>query len=71
MSFDSKGKSVITLLSTGAGYALENIRVSHKYLDPSMVTEEDIIGAYDVETGKETGLELVRGFIPCFISPQG
>ncbi|WP_270624258.1 phage tail sheath family protein [[Clostridium] symbiosum] len=70
LSFDSKGKSVITLLSTGAGYALENIRVSHKYLDPSMVTEEDIIGAYDVETGKETGLELVRRVYPMFhLSP--
>lgn len=70
LSFDSKGKSVITLLSTGAGYALENIRVSHKYLDPSMVTEEDIIGAYDVETGKETGLELVRRVYPTFhLSP--
>lgn len=70
LSFDSKGKSVITLLSTGAGYALETIRVSHKYLDPSMVTEEDIIGAYDVETGKETGLELVRRVYPMFhLSP--
>ena len=70
LSFDSKGKSVITLLGTGAGYALENIRVSHKYLDPSMVTEEDIIGAYDMETGKETGLELVRRVYPMFhLSP--
>lgn len=69
-SFNSAGKSVITLLSTGNGYELENIQVSYKYLAPSMVTEEDIIGAYDMETGKETGLELVRRVYPMFhLSP--
>lgn len=69
-SFNSAGKSVITLLSTGKGYELRNVQASYKYLDPSMVTEEDIIGAYDMETGKETGLELVRRVYPMFhLSP--
>lgn len=69
-SFNSAGKSVITLLSTGNGYELKNVQASYKYLDPSMVTEEDIIGAYDMETGKETGLELVRRVYPMFhLSP--
>ena len=31
-----------------------------------MVTEEDIIGAYDMESGKETGLETIRQVYPMY-----
>ena len=64
VSVDENGKTRITLLSTGSGYELAEISIGYQYLDPSMVTEADMIGAYDLETGKETGLELVRQVYP-------
>lgn len=66
VSFNEEGKPVITLLSTGDGYELNQITVSYRYVDASMVTEEDIIGAYDMETGKETGLETIRQVYPLY-----
>ena len=66
VSVTESGRTLLTMLSTGAGYELEQVSVSYKYLDPSMVTEEDVIGSYDMETGKETGLELARQVYPLF-----
>lgn len=66
VSFNELGYPVITMLSTGSGYDLEQIQVSYRYLDASMVTEEDVIGAYDMESGKETGLETIRQVYPLY-----
>ena len=62
----SEGKTLITFLSTGKGYELTQAQVGYTYLDPSMVTEEEIIGFYNTETGEETGLELIRQIYPLF-----
>lgn len=70
-SFNDKGKVIITLLSSGSGYELESILVTCSCVDPLTVTEEDIIGAYDMETGKETGLELIRQIYPLFYFSPG
>lgn len=40
------------------------LTVSGKRLDPSLVTHNDIIGGVDVNTGKETGLEVIRQIYP-------
>lgn len=70
VSTNEAGHAVITLLSTGKGYDLEELKVTYQYLDPTMVTEEDIIGAYNMETGEETGIELIRQVYPLFhVSP--
>jgi hypothetical protein len=42
----------------------ETVKVSGKRLDPSLVTYEDIIGGVDVNTGKETGMEVIRQVYP-------
>lgn len=62
--FDSNGEVDITLLSGGKGASATKLSVTATLLDPSKVTEADIIGGYDVSTGKETGLELVRQVEP-------
>lgn len=70
VGMNEAGRAVITLLSTGDGYELESLSVSYRYVDPSLVTEEDVIGAYDTETGEETGIELIRRIYPMFhLSP--
>jgi hypothetical protein len=42
----------------------ETVTVSGKRLDPGLVTYEDIIGGVDVNTGKETGMEVIRQVYP-------
>lgn len=66
LSFDDDGYMVITLLSSGAGEGADNLTVTGKKLDPSKVTNMDIIGGYNAETGVETGLSLVRKVYPMF-----
>ncbi len=65
-SFDDNGEVDITLLSSGQGASATKLSITATQLDPSKVTEKDIIGGYDVSTGKETGLELIRQVQPKF-----
>ena len=53
-------KVTIVLLSSGAGTDAQSLKVTSKSVDPSAITAEDVIGGYDTETGKETGLECLR-----------
>nr|DAF27422.1 MAG TPA: tail sheath tube [Caudoviricetes sp.] len=64
LSFDSSGKLVVTLLSTGSAYSATSIKISGEKLDPSAVTSADIVGGYDAVTGKESGIELIRQVFP-------
>lgn len=66
LSFNEEGKIVITFLSSGAGAEAQTAKVSAQALDPSLVKETDIIGAYDMESGLESGLELIRKVYPSF-----
>lgn len=66
LTFDREGQVIITLLSAGEAYVLAKVKVLSTSIDPKAVTEEDIIGAYDLETGKETGIELIRQVYPRF-----
>lgn len=63
-SFDETGNLVISLLTSGAGGAADALKVRAVSIAPEAVTEEDIIGGIDAESGKETGLELVRRVYP-------
>lgn len=63
-SFNEDENLVLTFLTLGKEAGETAIKVSSKSIDPDAVTEKDIIGGIDVETGKETGLELVRRVYP-------
>ena len=65
-SFNDDGYVVLTLLESGNTSAIEKLSVSGKKIAPSPVTSRDIIGGYDVATGKESGLELIRQIYPLF-----
>lgn len=65
-SFDTEGYVVITLLESGAAKEATSLSVSADKIDPSKVTINDIIGGYNVSTGKESGLELIRQVYPLF-----
>lgn len=62
--FDTDGSLIISMIEGGQGANAAGITVTGNVLDPSMITKQDIIGAYNVSTGKETGLELIRQVYP-------
>ena len=66
VSYDTNGYLVISLVAGSAGAGAEKLSVTGSVLDPDKVTKEDIIGANDPATGKETGMELIRQVYPKF-----
>lgn len=76
LSFNAKGHLVITMLSDQALEA-KQVNVTSVSIDPEAVTKDDIIGGYDVKTGKESGLEVIRqvyprtGIVPAFLLAPG
>lgn len=77
LDFDDNGCLTVTLLSAGDAYSTTEISVKGKVLAPEMVTEEDLIGAYDSELGTESGMEVLRqvypklGLIPAILLAPG
>ncbi len=76
-SFGDGGKLTVTLFATGKGGTAGKLKVKSASVAPEDVTADDIIGGADVETGKETGMELVRrvyprcGMFPGYIMAPG
>lgn len=63
LSFNAKEQIVITMVSDAA-LELKSVQVGSTSIDPEAVTADDIIGGYDVATGKESGLEVLRQVYP-------
>ena len=61
-SFDDDGYVLITLTNS----SISNIIAQSVSIAPELVDANDIIGGYNVSTGKETGLELIRQVYPKF-----
>lgn len=62
--FDTDGSLLINLIEGEKGASASSITVAGNVIDPTMVTKQEIIGAYNASTGKETGLELIRKVYP-------
>ena len=58
------GSVTITLLDEAA--EAETVKIASTSLNPAGVTAADIVGGVDVETGTETGIEMVRRIYPKF-----
>lgn len=61
-TFDDDRYVIISLTDS----SISTITVESVSIDPEQVDKDDIIGGYNVSTGKETGLELVRKVYPKF-----
>lgn len=70
-SFNNDGTLNIVLLDGGAGSGASTLTVSGKRIDPDKVTPSDIVGGVDIETGDESGLEVVRQIYPRFSMTPG
>lgn len=62
LSFDDSGEVMITLMGSHAKDTA--IKVSATAIDPEAVKYADIIGGVDVNTGAETGMEVIRQVYP-------
>jgi phage tail sheath protein FI len=66
-AFNDAGQVLITVLDGGAiDESQTTLVVSYNYIDPTMVTEQDIIGGVSATTGKLTGMELINRIFPLF-----
>lgn len=63
-SHNADGFVQLAITSTGKAKSETSLKVSGKQLDLSAVTAADVAGNVDMETGKETGLELVDKVYP-------
>lgn len=63
LTYNDEGNLIITMISEEA-LKLTTVSVSSESIDPGAVKDEDIIGGYDAETGKESGLEVIRQVYP-------
>lgn len=70
-AFNDDGSLSILVLSTGAGAKATTLAVSGKKIAPEKVTAADIVGSVDTQTGKETGLEVVRQVYPKYSMVPG
>lgn len=65
LSYNEEGYLKISFLSEEAAQKAQTIEsVTVDILDPSKVTDIEIIGNYDVSNGKRTGLQLVNACMP-------
>ena len=64
-TFNDEGKLLIGIVATGALKSATSVWVTYDYVDPSMVTADDIVGGVDTE-GKRKGLELINEVFPRF-----
>ncbi|MCD8204512.1 MAG: hypothetical protein LUC16_01615 [Coprobacillus sp.] len=61
VTFDDDGYAVISLVEPEG---VTSLNVSGVVIDPSQITESDIIGGYNASTGEEKGLEVIRQVFP-------
>ena len=75
-SFTEEGLVNITIIPEGA-ISASKIKVGYTKIDPSKVTETDIIGGYNASTRKRTGIECVNmvypslSVVPCQLLAPG
>lgn len=67
VDFDSNGYAVITRIATGTIPAnATQLKVTCNKIDPSKVTESDIIGSYTASTNTYKGIECISQVYPMF-----
>ncbi|MDR1471568.1 MAG: phage tail sheath family protein [Synergistaceae bacterium] len=61
LGWNRDGKAVLNAIEGGALAALPSAWVRFNIIDPTLVTEYDIIGGYNTQTQSYEGLELING----------
>lgn len=66
-TFDDSGKVIIAVVTGGTiPNNQATLNVAYTKIDPSKVTNTNVIGGVDVNTGATTGLELINSVFPKF-----
>lgn len=66
VSCNSAGECIVNVLAEGALASASALFAGYTILKPSAVASDEIIGGYDVATGKYKGLELINQIFPKF-----
>lgn len=65
--YDDSGQIVINIMSAGTiPVDVTSLSVGYSKLDSSAITDMDVIGGTDFETGARTGLDLIEDVFPLF-----
>lgn len=64
VSFNTSGYLVVTLIAGTAHASAATLNISGNQLDPSLADEDTVIGGYDTQTKKRTGLEVLSDVYP-------
>lgn len=64
-AFYDNGSLVVEVLE-GSAITSQKLKVGYSAVDPSMVTDADIIGGFNVSTKETTGFELIDKVFPMF-----
>ena len=64
LAFDADGNLIVNALAGGALAQATSLYAEFSTCDPSNVTAAMVIGGYNAETGKYTGLELIESVYP-------
>ncbi|WFR55357.1 phage tail sheath family protein [Anaerocolumna sp. AGMB13025] len=76
-SFTDDGTVSLAVIPDGAMGSTANLKIGYTMIDPTMITNNDIIGGYDTETRKRNGIECVNmvqptlGLVPCQLLAPG
>jgi len=77
VSFTDEGTVVLAIITGGAIGSSTSIKIAYSKIDPTKVTQSDIIGGYDIETRKRSGIDCVNmvrpllGVLPCQLLAPG
>lgn len=66
VSYNGDGDCIVNVLAGGSLASASGLFAGYTILKPDAVAAEDIIGGYDVATGKYKGLELINQIFPKF-----
>ncbi|WMJ88864.1 phage tail sheath family protein [Anaerocolumna sp. MB42-C2] len=76
-SFLEDGTVMIAMIPDGAIGSTATLKVGYSVIDPSLVTTADIIGGFNTETRKRSGIECINmvqpllGLVPCQLLAPG
>lgn len=76
-SFTDEGTVVIAIITAGSIGTATTVKVAYSKIDPTKVTQADVIGGYDTETRKRSGIECINmvypllGLVPCQLLAPG
>lgn len=66
LAYDESGRLIVSIKQSGTAATETSLKIGYDKLDPNAVKAVDIIGGIDANTGKLSGMELIKQVFPRF-----